>query len=176
MVEKITAKDLEIDAQTLRLGVRNPVHLVLDNLRSAYNVGSAFRTSDATCVQKIYLTGMCAYPPNAKLAKTALGSTDTVPWQYYPKTIEAIEDIKSKNIPICIVELATESTNFWDFKYPQPVALVFGHELFGVSEEIFPLGDAFIHIPMYGKKATLNVASALAVVLFEVIRQWKHVD
>lgn len=170
IVDKITTRDLQVDTVSLHQRLRNPIHVVLDNIRSAYNVGSAFRTADAICAEKIYLCGICAYPPNAKLQKTALGSTEVVPWQYYRNTRLAIEELKSQNIPICLVELTSKSIEFWEYDFPQPVALVFGHEVYGIEEEIFPLADAFISIPMYGKKTTLNVSTALGVILFEALK------
>lgn len=151
---------------------RNPIHLVLDNIRSAFNVGSAFRTSDAACIEKIYLGGISAAPPHSKVEKTALKSTESVPWQYYRHTKEAIEDLKKNNIVVCSVELTSASVNFWEYAFPKPVALVFGHELLGVDEEILRLSDCCLSIPMYGKKTTLNVSTSLGVVLFEVLRQW----
>ena len=145
----------------------------MDNVRSAFNVGSAFRTADAAGVEKIHLCGIAAYPPNPKLEKTALGSTQVVPWQYFSTTTEAITDLKRQKIPICLVELATESVSMWEFQFPRPVALVFGHEVYGVSEELFGMADACVYIPMHGRKATLNVSTAVGIVLFEVLRQWQ---
>jgi tRNA G18 (ribose-2'-O)-methylase SpoU len=160
------------DSTTIPAYPRNPIHLVLDNIRSAFNVGSAFRIGDSVCVEKIHLCGISS-APNEKVEKTALGSTQSVPWQYYSTSKESIHELRSQNIPICIVELTSRSVNFWDFCFPKPTALVFGHELYGVGEELFPLADAFISIPMYGKKTTLNVSTSIGVVLFEVLRQWK---
>ncbi len=153
--------------------LRTPIHLVLDNVRSAFNVGSAFRTADAVRLEKIYLTGISAYPPNPKLEKTALTSTESVPWQYYKTTNLAIAELKAKKIPICAVELTSASIDFWHFSFPNPVALVFGHELEGVGDEVLQQADACVAIPMYGKKTTLNVSTSLGVVLFEVLRQWE---
>ncbi len=153
--------------------IRTPIHLVLDNIRSAFNVGSAFRTGDAVCVEKIYLTGISAYPPNPKLEKTALSSTMSVPWQYYSKTSQAIAELKEKKISICAVELTSASVNFWDYSFSKPVALVFGHELDGVSEEVLAAADACLYIPMFGRKSTLNVSTSLGVAMFEVLRQWE---
>ena len=95
---------------------RKPVHLVLDNIRSAFNVGSAFRTGDAARVERIHLGGISAYPPNSKLEKTALGSTSVVPWNYYPSTYLAIKELKAAGVAICAVELTNSSVNFWDYE------------------------------------------------------------
>lgn len=155
---------------------RNPVHLVLDNIRSAFNVGSAFRTGDATRVEKIHLGGISAAPPNSKLEKTALNSTQVVPWQYYHKTTEAIQELKKNQVTICAVELTSASVDFWEYSFPKPVALVFGHEVLGVGEDVLQMADTCLYIPMYGKKTTINVSTALGVVLFEVLRQWKSLE
>lgn len=170
-VGKITTTDPKVEK--IPPGVRNPIHVVLDNIRSAYNVGSAFRTADAVCAQKIYLCGISAYPPHTKIEKTALGSTESVPWQYYGTTREAVLELKAQNIPVCLIELTTKSVSFWDYHFPQPVGLVFGNELYGIEDEVFPLADAFISIPMYGKKMTLNVSTTLGIILFEAVRSIK---
>lgn len=172
-VIKYNTHDLDVNPDILREGPRHPIHLVLDNVRSAFNVGSAFRTSDAAKVQKIYLGGITAYPPNKKLQKTALGSTEVVPWQYYNSTALAIKELKENNIPVYAVELTNSSNNFWEFSFPKPSALVFGHEVYGVDEDILSLVDDFIYIPMHGKKTSLNVSTSLGIVLFEVLRQWQ---
>lgn len=152
---------------------RTPIHLVLDNIRSAFNVGSAFRTGDAVMVEKIYLTGITAAPNNPKIEKTALTSTLSVPWQHYDTTAQAIDELKAKKIPICVVELTSASVNFWHYQFPMPLALVVGNELEGVSNEAIAAADACIYIPMYGRKSTLNVSTSLGVALFEALRQWE---
>ena len=155
---------------------RHPIHLILDNVRSAFNVGSAFRSADAALIEHLHLGGISAYPPNAKLEKTALGSTTSVPWSYYPSTVDAIHKLKQNSVAICAVELTSASIAMWQYQFPQPVALVFGHEVYGIDDDIIAMADAFVHIPMYGKKATLNVSTALGIVLFEVLRQWKKFE
>ena len=171
-VDKYTVLDKNMTKEELSNLERAPLYFVLDNIRSAFNVGSAFRTADAGSVAQICICGISAYPPNRKLAKTALGATDSVPWKYYDTTTEAIEDLKSQGISICIVELTSRSENFWEHSFAKPTALVFGHEVTGVSEEVLELADHFVHIPMHGKKSTLNVATSVGVVMFEVLRQW----
>jgi tRNA G18 (ribose-2'-O)-methylase SpoU len=173
-VIKYNTIDLPLDPTALLHGERNPVYLVLDNIRSAFNVGSAFRTGDAALVQEINLIGITAYPPHPKLAKTALNSTEVVPWKYYSSGVEAIQYLKQQGICICSIELTSTSTNFWDFSFPKPIALVFGNEVTGVSDEILSLSDKCLYIPMQGKKTTLNVSTSLGVVLFEVLRQWSR--
>ena len=172
LIKKFNTLDSNIEADQLLKGPRNPIYLVLDNIRSAFNVGSAFRTSDAARLQEINLCGISAFPPNPKLEKTALRSTDVVPWKYYKTSLEAVTELKKQKIPVCAVELTNVSSNFWDYSFPKPVALVFGHEVTGVNEEVLQLADKHVYIPMFGRKTTINVSTALGVVIFEILRQW----
>jgi len=149
---------------------RNPIHVVLDNLRSAFNVGSIFRTADAGAAAHLHLCGMTAYPPNLKLQKTALGATDYVPWTHYAETADAIAALQAQQIPCVAVEAADGAVDYTQFDWPRPVAIVFGHEVHGVSPEIIAQCDATVRIPMQGFKNTINVATAFGVVFFEVLR------
>lgn len=152
---------------------RNPVHIVLDNIRSAFNVGSIFRTADAGAVAHIHLCGMTAYPPNLKLAKTALGATDYVPWTYRRRTEEALDWLESEGIPCYAAEATGNAISHLTVEWPQPVGIVFGNEVTGVSPEILSRCAKTVCIPMGGYKNTLNVATAFGIVLYEVLRQWK---
>lgn len=172
-VDKYTVLDKNMTKEELASIERVPLYFVLDNIRSAFNVGSAFRTADAGSIKQICLCGISCYPPNKKLAKTALGATDSVPWKYYESTTDAIYELQNSGVEICVVELTSCSKNFWEHSFKNPTALVFGHEVTGVSEAVLPLANHFVHIPMHGKKSTLNVATSLGVVMFEVLRQWK---
>ena len=147
------------------------IHIVLDNIRSAFNVGSIFRSSDgAGSVERIYLCGITSPIDNPKLEKTALGALDYIPSEHYDTTEEALEELKEQNIPIYSVELADDSEDFQNFKYPNEFALVFGHEKKGVGNEILKLSDKTISIPMRGKKESLNVANTASILLYEVTR------
>jgi len=152
---------------------RNPVHIVLDNIRSAFNVGSIFRTADAGAVEQLHLCGMTAFPPNLKLSKTALGATDYVPWTHRQRTEEALDWLKAAGIPCYAAEATDEALSYTAVAWPQPVAIVFGNEVTGVSPQILARCDGTVRIPMGGYKNTLNVATAFGIVLFEVLRQWK---
>jgi 23S rRNA (guanosine2251-2'-O)-methyltransferase len=154
---------------------RNPVHIVLDNLRSAFNVGSIFRTSDAGAVGHIHLCGMTAYPPNDKLAKTALGAFDYVPWTYYRDTVQAVERLRAEGIPVVAAEVGDDAQSLYSFSWPRPVAVVFGHEVRGIRPEVLQRCDAKVCIPMHGYKNTINVATAFGIVLYEVLRAWQAV-
>ena len=151
---------------------RNPVHVVLDNIRSAFNVGSIFRTSDAGAVAHIHLCGMSTHPPNVKLAKTALGAFDYVPWTYYKETPRALERLKLEGIPCAAIEVADDAIPHTTFDWPKPVAIVFGNEVAGIRPEILAQCDATVCIPMRGYKNSINVATAFGVVLYEVLRRW----
>lgn len=152
--------------------VRNPVHMVLDNLRSAYNVGSIFRTSDAGAVEHMYLCGMTAHPPHKKLEKTALGAFDYVPWTYYERTVDALDALGERGIHRVAVEVTAGAHSLMDYDWPSPVALVFGNEVTGIDERVLRRCDAAVRIPMQGHKNSLNVATAAGVVLFEILRRW----
>ncbi len=148
------------------------IHIVLDNIRSAFNVGSIFRSADgAGSVKKIYLCGITTQIDNPKLDKTALGATEMIPSEYYETTMEAIEELREKGISIYSVELTDDAQNFQEIKYPEKIALIFGHEKRGVDEEILKKVDKNIYIPMRGKKESLNVANCASIILYEVTRE-----
>ena len=152
---------------------RNPVHVVLDNLRSAYNVGSIFRTSDAGAVEHIHLCGMSAHPPHKKLEKTALGAFEYVPWTYHERTTDALEALGEKGLLRVAVEVTENSASVMDFEWPSPVAIVFGNEVTGINDRVLQACDATVRIPMHGYKNSMNVATAFGIVLYEVLRRWK---
>ncbi len=147
------------------------IHIVLDNIRSCFNVGSIFRSADGVgCVKKIYLCGITADVGNPKLEKTALGATHMVPSQHYDTTQEALEEIRKQNIPIYSVEISKGAENFQKIKYPQVVAFIFGHEKTGIGKDILQNSDKIICIPMRGKKESLNVANCATAILYEATR------
>ena len=150
------------------------IHVVLDNLRSAFNVGSIFRSSDgAGSVEKIYLCGITSPIDNPKLEKTSLGSLEFINSEHYDTTLDAMEELKEQNIPIYSVELTDDSENFQEIEYPDEFALVFGHEKKGINDEILKISDKIISIPMRGKKKSLNVANTASIILYEVTRDGK---
>lgn len=144
--------------------------MIIDNVRSAYNIGSFFRTADAAGSTMLHLCGISPYPPNPKLDKTALGALNTVAWKHYPTTIEAIDALTAENTPIVSVEKTATSLDYRTFSYSLPIALVLGHELHGVSDFALDRSSAVIHIPMRGTKTSLNVATAAGIILFEALR------
>jgi 23S rRNA (guanosine2251-2'-O)-methyltransferase len=147
------------------------IHIVLDNIRSAFNVGSVFRTADAVGNTKIYLCGMTSDIDNPKLYKTALGATESVPSRHFSDPQEAIKHLKKSQIPIYSVELTDNAEHFQQIKYPKPVALVFGHERLGVNQLWIDESDKEVFLPMNGIKKSLNVANTASIMMYEAARK-----
>ncbi len=148
------------------------IHVVLDNIRSVFNVGSIFRSSDgAGSVEKIYLCGMTTPIDNPKLEKTALGATEMVASEHYDTTKEALEELRSQNIPIYSIELTDDAENFQSIDYPEELAIILGHEKVGVDPDILEESDKKIFVPMRGKKESLNVANCASIILYEITRE-----
>lgn len=150
---------------------RKPISVLLDNVRSLYNIGSIFRTSDAAGVEKIYLCGISGQPPRAEIHKAALGAENSVPWQYSHTPVEIVQNLKSNHHKIIILEHTDQSLRYDRVKFEFPLCLVVGHEISGVSDEIVDLADMAIQIPMHGIKQSLNVAVAYGIAIFEIIKQ-----
>lgn len=149
-----------------------PLILVLDNVRSMHNVGSVFRSADAFLIRGLYLCGYTPRPPHRDIHKTALGATETVSWQYFPTTREALGSLKADGFEIFAVEQVEESIPLQRFagRSKTPLALVFGNELSGVGEEVLPLCDGAVEIPQWGMKHSLNISVAAGIVLWELVR------
>jgi len=149
-----------------------PVIVVLENVRSAYNVGSVFRTADAFLIQAIYICGYSAYPPHREIKKTALGAEETVSWKHFKTTKEAIEELKAGKYRIYSVEQAQNSYKLHaaSFKQNEKIAVIFGNEVTGVEQSTIDSCDGCIEIPQLGMKHSLNIATAAGVVLWELIR------
>jgi tRNA G18 (ribose-2'-O)-methylase SpoU len=149
---------------------RHPVTLVADNVRSLYNVGSIFRSCDGALVEKLYLCGFTPFPPRKEISKTALGSTESVPWEYSRNIVDVLRALKPE-MKIAAVEHTTHSISCFDLDPAHfPLAIVIGNEITGVSPEALELCDLAIEIPMFGIKQSLNVAVAAGIVLFECVR------
>ncbi|MCF6284748.1 MAG: RNA methyltransferase, partial [Candidatus Hydrogenedentes bacterium] len=164
--------DADIDINTLEPIPRNPVHVVVDNIRSAFNVGSIFRTCDAGAVAHIHLCGMAAHPPHKKLEKTALGAFEYVPWTYYERTKDCMAALKEQDIPIVGIEVADDAQDMHAFDWPKPVAIVFGNEVNGIHERNLKRCDHVVKIPMHGYKNSINVATAFGIVLYDILGKW----
>ena len=147
-----------------------PVIVVLENIRSAYNVGSVFRTADAFLIEAIYIIGYSAKPPHKEIRKTALGAEDTVSWKYFKTTAEAIEELRKENYKLYAVEQVKDSVSLEKFSIDTKFAVVFGNEVTGVEQSTIHLCDGCIEIPQLGMKHSLNIATAAGVVLWELVR------
>jgi len=150
-----------------------PLCLVLDNLRSAYNVGSILRTAETAGCSEVLCCGITPIPPHAKLAKTACGADTSVPTRHFASTLAAVEHIRARGFTLFGMETTSRSENYTAVKFPYKTALVLGNENTGVDTAVMSACDKLIEIPTYGLKNSLNVASAAPVVVFEVLRQWE---
>lgn len=179
MFTRKTMTDLQrVSASEQLLSPKFPLILILDDVRSMQNVGSAFRTADAFSVQEIYLCGYTPQPPHRDIHKTALGATETVAWKHFPTVVAAIDDAKEKGFQICSVEQAHGSRMLGQISetdLTRPTALVFGNEVSGVSDAALALSEACIEIPQYGSKHSLNISVSLGIVIWEFVRQKRSV-
>jgi len=152
--------------------VQMPVTLILDNLRSAYNVGNLFRAAEATRASRIIACGYTAAPPHIKLEKTARGCDVLVPCQQYPTAAEAICAVHSEGVKVYGVETVENAPLFWDSPMEFPCAFVLGNEALGISQEALELCDGFVALPALGMKNSINVGNCGAVILFECVRRY----
>ena len=170
-MQKLTSNDLgRLTIDDFKKSTKTPLYVVLDNVRSLNNIGSVFRTCDAFAVKKLLLCGITATPPHKDINRTALGATDSVEWEYFPSTAEAIESLKEKGISILAVEQVSGSTSLEKF-YPEQgteYALVFGNEVFGVEQEVVDMCDAALEVPQSGTKHSLNIAVCAGVVIWDI--------
>lgn len=159
-----------ISVETFKTVKKTPLIVVLDNIRSLNNIGSVFRTSDAFLIEKIYLCGITATPPNKEIHKTALGATESVDWEYVENTIDLVEKLKSENVKILAIEQAENSTKLDAFfsEKNQKYAVIFGNEVKGVQQKVVNACDLCIEIPQFGTKHSLNISVSVGVVLWDV--------
>jgi 23S rRNA (guanosine2251-2'-O)-methyltransferase len=152
---------------------KTPIIVILDNIRSLNNIGSVFRTSDAFLIEKIYLCGICATPPNKEIHKTALGATDSVAWEYIGDTLTLIEKLKREKIKVLAIEQAENSTMLNKFipEKNQTYAVVMGNEVKGVQQEVVSASDLCIEIPQIGTKHSLNISVSCGVVLWDLFQK-----
>ncbi|HBB90806.1 MAG: RNA methyltransferase [Bacteroidetes bacterium GWF2_49_14] len=157
-----------LDVEGFRQSEKNPVVVVLDNVRSLNNIGSIFRTCDAFRISRLILCGISTPPPHRDIHKTALGAELSVDWQYYENTLDAVKDLKKQKYYITALEQTETSIALNRFQPIQPIALIFGNEIHGVSQDVINLCDAAVEIPQFGTKHSLNVAVSVGIVLWEV--------
>jgi 23S rRNA (guanosine2251-2'-O)-methyltransferase len=149
-----------------------PVAILLDNVRSMYNVGAFFRTADAAGVEKLYLCGITGRPPKRAITKTALGAEETVPWEHSWDPVPLALDMRRRGYEIAAVETAVHAVDLFDWAPRFPVCAIFGHEVDGIRPELSELCDTHVRIPMLGTKHSLNVATAGGVVIYELLRKY----
>lgn len=155
---------------------KTPLILVLDNVRSALNVGSAFRTADGFALQKIYLCGITAQPPHKEILKTAIGATDSVDWEYVEDPTEAVQKLQAEGWQVWAVEQAENSTSLEQF-HPNKnskIAVVFGNEVTGVADEVMDIVDGALEIPQFGTKHSLNISVCVGIVAWDLFVKMRN--
>lgn len=154
---------------------KTPIVVVLDNVRSLNNIGSVFRTGDGFCIEAVYLCGITATPPNKDIHKTALGATESVAWKYFNNTSDAIGELKKSGFRIYSIEQVENSMSLEKFQ-PQTnekLALVFGHEVKGVDQQIVDMSDGCIEIPQFGTKHSFNISVSIGIVLWDIFKKMR---
>jgi 23S rRNA (guanosine2251-2'-O)-methyltransferase len=151
-----------------------PVAVLLDNIRSLYNVGAFFRTADAAAIEKLYLCGITGQPQRKEISKTALGAEETVPWEHQPDAIDLIRTLRAREYEIAAIETSIHAVDLYDWIPRFPVCVAFGNELEGLQPELSALCDTYVRIPMLGAKHSLNVATAGGVVMYELLRKYRE--
>ena len=172
MSQKLKNEELNrLNVNEFKNATKQPVIIVLDNVRSLNNVGSAFRTADAFLIEEILLCGVTGTPPNKEIEKTALGATSTVKWTHFKTTMEAVTYVKQKKYTPYAVEQATKSISLNKFVSDnQKIALIFGNEVYGVEQEVIDICNGVIEIPQAGTKHSLNISVSIGIVLWEIFR------
>jgi tRNA G18 (ribose-2'-O)-methylase SpoU len=173
LINKLTHEEIHsarpLPAEVIA-GAKFPVTVVLENIRSLYNVGSIFRTSDGAAIEKLYLCGYTGHPPRKEIDKTALGSVDCINWVHSPDTAGVISSLKKEGYEIICLEHTDRSEPYDRTVYDRPLCLVLGNEVDGVTQETISLCDRAIEIPMHGVKQSLNVAVAYGIAVYHIVR------
>jgi tRNA G18 (ribose-2'-O)-methylase SpoU len=175
-MKKLSMDELNrLSADEYKMSEKMPVTVVLDNIRSLNNIGSIFRTSDAFRVERIFLCGITAIPPHREIQKTALGATESVKWEYFEHTKDAVLSLKNENYRILVIEQTDGSESLMEANmFPgKNTALVFGNEVHGVLAEVVEMADACIEIPQMGTKHSLNVSVTAGIVIWSMFRKMK---
>ena len=180
MSKKLTVDEMgRMNVDQYREADKLPLVVVLDNVRSQHNVGAVFRTSDAMRIERVVLCGICCCPPNAEIHKTALGAEESVEWQYYKETLDAVHDLQNEGYTVYAVEQAHDSLTLeelaremengqWKMDNGPKIAVVLGHEVFGVQQEVVDQCSQCIEIPQYGTKHSMNVSVTAGIVLYRL--------
>lgn len=178
---KLNAKQLranqssDISYQLKKTHKKNEIYIVLDNILDTFNIGSIFRLAEAAGAKKILLCGNTTTPPDHKIKKSSINTTEIVDWEYFETTEEAINDLRStiNEIQIIAVEQSPDSVEYTNYDYKFPTAFIVGHETSGISKEVLKLADAIVEIPMFGVNISLNVMVSLAIILYKTIEKNK---
>lgn len=173
-MRKLANAELErLNKEEFAAAEKTPLIVILDDIRSLHNIGSVFRTCDAFLIEKIYLCGITAVPPNKEIHKTALGATETVNWEYAKDVLEVITKLKEENIKIYSIEQTENAIMLNDFgvKPNEKYALIFGNEVKGVAQEAINLSDGVIEIPQLGSKHSLNISVSAGIVIWDLFQK-----
>ncbi len=176
---KLGAKELrttKADPEVAKNLKKNPIYIICDNVIDTYNIGSIFRLADAVAAEKVYLCGVSETPPNTRIKKASINTTEWVKWEYFEKTEDAIANLKSQipNIKIVAIEQNERSVRFDKAEYTLPIAFLVGNETTGIPQEILNMCDQIVEIPMWGVNKSLNVMVSLGIVLFQAVRLPEH--
>jgi 23S rRNA (guanosine2251-2'-O)-methyltransferase len=161
--------DAPISLEEYRKLPKHPLYIILDNLRSAFNVGAVFRLCDGMRVSGLFLCGYTAYPPHIKLEKTSLGTINYVPWRHFDTTLEAVRFLQEQGIAVWAAETTSHSLDYRTCVYPKPLGIVFGNEALGVENDVLEACDQLVEMPLHGFKNSMNVATSCAVIGFKAI-------
>ncbi|HJS00779.1 MAG TPA: RNA methyltransferase [Flavobacterium sp.] len=175
-MRKLANAELErLNKEEFKEAEKTPIIVVLDDIRSLHNIGSVFRTADAFLIEKIYLCGITAVPPNKEIHKTALGATETVTWEYAKDVLEVIKKLKEENVAVFSIEQTENSIMLNDFgvKPNEKYALIFGNEVKGVSQEAINLSEGVIEIPQLGSKHSLNISVSAGIVIWDLFQKMR---
>tara|TARA_B100001250_G_scaffold412576_1_gene444163 strand:- start:396 stop:932 length:537 start_codon:yes stop_codon:yes gene_type:complete len=172
-MKKLKNKDLQrITVKEFKSAEKTPITIVLDNVRSALNVGAIFRTSDAFLIENIILCGITRIPPNKEIRKVALGATNSVNWKFEKNTLNAVSKLKQDGYYIMSIEQADKSSKLNNFTLPKkPLAIIMGNEVNGVSEDVINISDEVMEIPQFGTKHSLNISVTTGIVVWELWRK-----
>ena len=178
MNRKLKNEELDrLNLKEFKESSKTPLIVVLDNIRSANNIGAVFRSSDAFRIEAIYLCGITAQPPHRDIHKTALGSTDTVEWKYFESTLDALKVLKGMDYKIAAIEQASNKIDLNQFNpnlVEQKWAVIFGNEVFGVSQEAVNEADCVVEIPQIGSKHSLNISVSAGIVLWDLFKKYNY--
>lgn len=178
-MKKLTYEELLNERKTIEQAInadRFPINIIVDNVRSIYNVGSIFRTCDSALVNQIALCGMSPCPPREEISKTALDAEKSVPWKYFENTIDAVKEAQANGHTVLALELTDKARSYTTIQKSEfPLSIVVGNELTGISDDVLELCDGAIEIPMFGVKHSLNVSVSTGIVLFEALRIYLNI-